>query len=106
MPSCRPVVTFAAFVSPSRSGALYRLFGRSPHPSPTAARLLFQEAPQLACPGRALQLPKRLGLDLADALTRDGEHLADLLEGGLDVDRLAQRVERRADSTPIGTLTC
>ena len=37
-----------------------------------------QEAPELAAAARVLQLPERLGLDLADALAGDGELLADL----------------------------
>ena len=36
-----------------------------------AAPLLFQEGTQRACPGRVLQLLKRFGLDLPDALARD-----------------------------------
>src|SRR5205085_11290094 len=39
-----------------------------------------QEAPELLRPRRMAQLAQRLGLDLSDALARDREILADLLE--------------------------
>src|SRR5262245_42532373 len=43
----------------------------------------FEERPQLAAPRWMPQFPERLRLDLADALARHGEALADLLEGVL-----------------------
>ena len=42
--------------------------------------LIVQETPQLPRPRRVLQLPQRLGLDLADALAGDRELLADLFQ--------------------------
>src|SRR5919197_2471735 len=47
------------------------------HPRTTS---VVKEAPELPAPARVLQLPERLGLDLANALTRYRELLADLLE--------------------------
>src|SRR5436189_6359265 len=41
---------------------------------------LIEERPHLARAARMLELPERLGLDLADALAGDAELLADLLE--------------------------
>src|SRR6185436_20976822 len=43
-------------------------------------RLVIQEAPQFPAPARVLQLAQRLRLDLADALARHRELLADLLQ--------------------------
>src|SRR3546814_14889682 len=43
-------------------------------------RLLIQEAAHLAAARRVLQLAQRLRLDLADALARHAELLADLFE--------------------------
>src|SRR3954447_8367691 len=42
--------------------------------------LVIQKAPQLPAPARMLQLAQRLRLDLADALARHRELLADLFE--------------------------
>src|SRR5262245_48124552 len=42
--------------------------------------LVIQKAPQLAASARVLELAQRLGLDLADALARDRELLADLFQ--------------------------
>src|SRR5690606_4324674 len=41
---------------------------------------LVEERPHLAAAARVLELPQRLGLDLADTLARDRELLADFLE--------------------------
>src|SRR6476660_1345969 len=46
---------------------------------------IIQETPQLPRSARMLQLPERLRLDLADALARHRELLADLLEGVVGV---------------------
>ena len=47
--------------------------------------LSIQERPQLAAAARVLELAQRLGLDLAYALARDRELLADLFEGVVGV---------------------
>src|SRR5579883_669922 len=47
---------------------------------PPRPRSVIQEAPQLPRPARMLQLAQRLRLDLADALARHRELLADLLQ--------------------------
>ena len=44
-----------------------------------------EEAAELSRAARVLQLPQRLGFDLADALAGDRELLADLLEGVVGV---------------------
>src|SRR5271170_6050275 len=44
------------------------------------SELVIQKAPQLPRPRRMLELPQRLGLDLADALSRHRELLADFFE--------------------------
>src|SRR5262249_44700571 len=46
----------------------------------SAEVLIIQEAAQLAAAARVLELPERLGLDLADALARHRELLADLFQ--------------------------
>src|SRR3546814_19899066 len=46
----------------------------------SAAWLLIQETPHLPAAARMLQLPQRLGLDLADAFAGDAELLADFLQ--------------------------
>src|SRR5262249_40875009 len=51
----------------------------------TTKRSVVQETPQLPRPARVLQLAQRLRLDLADALARHAELLADLLEGVVGV---------------------
>src|SRR5690349_3519771 len=48
--------------------------------NPDRRLLAFEEAPQLLGPRRMAELAQRLRLDLADALARDVELLADLLE--------------------------
>src|SRR5262245_21532851 len=45
------------------------------------ASSIIEEAPQLPRPARVLQLPKGLGLDLADSFTRDRELNPNLLQG-------------------------
>jgi hypothetical protein len=57
-----------------RHGAVRLRCGAAPGPS------LIQKAPQFPRPAGMLELPQRLGLDLADALAGDRELLADLLE--------------------------
>src|SRR6476646_11582709 len=47
---------------------------------PGTKRLIVQEASQLPRPARMLELAQRLGLDLADALARHRELLADLFQ--------------------------
>src|SRR5439155_20220168 len=46
----------------------------------TQRLLIIQKAPQLARPRRVFQFAQRLGLDLADALARHRELLADLFQ--------------------------
>src|ERR1043166_186729 len=46
---------------------------------------VIQEGPEFAAPARMLQLPQRLRLDLAGALARHRELLADLFEGMIGV---------------------
>jgi predicted esterase len=48
--------------------------------SPRCLASIIQKAPQLPAPARMLELAQRLGLDLADALARHRELLADLLQ--------------------------
>src|SRR5579864_4881307 len=66
----------------SRPPLLFGWIAGSP-PSPRlrrARKSIIQEAPQLPRPRRMLELPQRLGLDLADALSRHRELLADLFQ--------------------------
>src|ERR1700759_1253184 len=49
------------------------------------AVLVIQERPQLPAPRRMLQLPQRLGLDLADTLSGHRELLADFFQGVVGV---------------------
>src|SRR6056297_1406056 len=51
-----------------------------PQASTIDANLLIQETPQLPRPAGMLQLPQRLGLDLADTLAGDAELLPHLFE--------------------------
>src|SRR3546814_1621892 len=51
----------------------------------SSPRSRIQERPQLAGAAGVLQLPERLGLDLADALAGHRELLADFLEGVVGV---------------------
>src|SRR5207253_5756307 len=53
---------------------------RGPRPWVASASSALQEAAELFRPRRVPELPEGLGLDLADALARDGEVLTDLLE--------------------------
>src|SRR5438105_2768010 len=53
---------------------------RGPRPWVASASSALQEAAELFRPRRMPKLPEGLGLDLADALARDGEVLTDLLE--------------------------
>ena len=50
----------------------------SRHPCPIPS--IIEEAPEHPGPARVLQLPQRLGLDLADALARHRELLTDLFQ--------------------------
>src|SRR4051794_36888492 len=52
----------------------------TPSIKPYADRSAVEKAPQLARPTRMLELPQRLGLDLADALARYRKLLADFLQ--------------------------
>ena len=90
--ACQP---YALGRSPraSRAGRLPCRWGRG-HPSPTAAPLLFQEAPQRACPGRVLLLAQRLGLDLADALARERPFL---MPGARERKRARAAMEETGD---------
>src|SRR5262249_49524419 len=45
------------------------------------ASSIIEEAPQLPRPARVLQLPKSLGLDLADSFTRNRKLIPNLLQG-------------------------
>src|SRR5688572_2666943 len=66
--------------SNSKSGP-NEIAGTSPAmTSEFVVRSVIEETPQLPAPRRVLQLPQRLRLDLADALARHRELLADLLE--------------------------
>src|SRR5437879_12072499 len=53
---------------------------RGARPRVASASSALQEAAELFRPRRMPELPEGLGLDLADALARDGEVLTDLLE--------------------------
>src|SRR5580765_1964953 len=46
-------------------------------------KLVFDERPKVAPAQRVTQLPERFSLDLPDSLARNGEALADFLEGVL-----------------------
>src|SRR6185312_4532371 len=63
-------------VTATRSTGSIAVSGR-PSPAPPS---VVEKAAQLAAPARVLELAQRLGLDLADALARHVELLADLLE--------------------------
>src|SRR6478736_5323463 len=77
--STRPSIVEDAFELPSP-------LGKASFPDLVRGeKLIVQKAPQLPAPARMLQLPQRLGLDLADALAGDAELLADLFEGVVGV---------------------
>src|SRR5438552_3143268 len=65
-------------------------------PRVASASSALQEAAELFRPRRMPELPEGLGLDLADALARDGEVLTDLL-GGVLAAELLDELARGAD---------
>src|SRR5262245_36888356 len=62
----------------NEAGALELLDTRGTLSGPTLS--ILDERPEIAATQRVAQLPERLGLDLADALARHLEALADLFE--------------------------
>src|SRR3546814_7478782 len=73
--ACRALVS--GFIHPGKGDCPGRVLAK---PAGVYPALLIEEAAHLAAARRMLEFPKRLGLDLADALTRHRELLADFLE--------------------------